>query len=62
MLVNVRLPYILVDGLHYCLGGKVFVIVNPFASLYILTDQELHLATEAFNLLHTLINAEDVIY
>jgi hypothetical protein len=45
-LVNVRLLYISVDGLHYGLSGQVIVTVNPFASLPNLTDQELHLATE----------------
>ncbi len=46
MLGNVRLPYILVAGLHYSLGGLVMVTVNPLASLLNLTDQVLHLATE----------------
>jgi hypothetical protein len=46
MLVNARLLYILVDGLHYSLGGQVIVTVNPLASFHILTDQELYLATE----------------
>ncbi len=42
MLVNARLSYILVDGLHYSFGGQlVFSITSPF-----LTDQEIHLATE----------------
>jgi hypothetical protein len=42
MLVNVRLPYISVDGL----GGQVIVTINPLALLHNLTDQELHSATE----------------
>jgi hypothetical protein len=44
-LVNVRLLYILVYGLHYSLGGQAIVTVNPLASIPNLTDQELHLAT-----------------
>jgi hypothetical protein len=36
MLVNVRLLYILVDGLLYRLGGQVMMTV---ASIHILTDQ-----------------------
>ncbi len=36
----------MVDGLHYSLSGQVTVTVNPLTLLYILTDQELHLATE----------------
>ncbi len=46
LLVNARLLYILVDGLHYSLGGQVIVTINPLVLLYILTDQELHLVTE----------------
>ncbi len=46
MLVNVRLLYILVDGLHYSLGGQVMVTINPLVLLHNLTDQELHFATE----------------
>ncbi len=46
MLVNVRLLFILVAGLHYSLGGQVMVTFNPLASLHNLEDQELHLATE----------------
>jgi hypothetical protein len=46
MLVNVRLLYIFVDGLHCSLGGQVIVTVNPLALLHNLTDQELLLATE----------------
>jgi hypothetical protein len=38
MLVNARLLYILVDGLHCSLGGQVMVTVNPSASLHNLTD------------------------
>ncbi len=44
--MNVRLLNILVDGLHYSLGSQVMVTVNTFAPLHVLTDQELHLATE----------------
>ncbi len=44
--MNARLLYILVDGLHYNLGGQVVVTVNPLASLHVLTDQQLNLAKE----------------
>jgi hypothetical protein len=46
MLVNVRLLYISVDGLHYNSGGQVILTVNLFASLHYWTDPELQLATE----------------
>ncbi len=46
MLVNVRLSYISVDGLHYNSGGQEILTVNPLALLHFLTDPELHLATE----------------
>jgi hypothetical protein len=46
LLVNARMQYILVDGLHYSLGGQGIVTVNPLALLHIVTDQELHLSTE----------------
>jgi hypothetical protein len=42
MLVNVRLLYIPVDGLHYSLGGQVMVTIYPLESIHIFTDQELH--------------------
>jgi hypothetical protein len=47
MLVNVRLKYISIDGSHYCSHGQVIMTVSLLASLHFLTDQELHLATEA---------------
>jgi hypothetical protein len=31
MLVNARLLYILVDGLHYSSAGQVILTVNPFS-------------------------------
>ncbi len=46
LLMNVRLLYISVDGLHYSLGGQVIVTISPLESVHVLTDQELHLATE----------------
>ncbi len=46
MLVNARLSYILVNGLHFRSGRLVIFTVNPLASLHFQTDSELHLATE----------------
>jgi hypothetical protein len=46
MLVNVRLVYISIDGFHYSSCGQVILTITLVASLYFLTDQELHLATE----------------
>jgi hypothetical protein len=34
MLVNARLLYILVDGLHYTSGGQVILTVNLLALLH----------------------------
>jgi len=46
LLVNARLLYISVEGLHYRFsGGQVIVTVNPLALVYSLTDQELDLVT-----------------
>jgi hypothetical protein len=46
MLVNARLSYISVDGLLDNPGRQVILTVNPLVSLDLLTDPELHLATE----------------
>jgi hypothetical protein len=46
MLVNARLSYISVDGLHYNPGGQVILTINPLVLLHFLTDPELQLATE----------------
>jgi hypothetical protein len=35
MLVNARLSYISVDGLHYNPGGQVILTVNPLALLHL---------------------------
>jgi hypothetical protein len=46
MLVNERLPYILIDSSHYSSRSQVILTISLLSNASLLTDQELHLATD----------------